>query len=314
MWEKLKVNFYTLTFKPYKFIFVSFITVLLLLALQLILLEVYTRVVIVNTDNQTELLKENNQNYKYAILGTSHTNYVPILAELNYSIFNYGKSYTYPIVMYEKVKKLIQYSSQLDCIIVEADDHQFYDFSYETSSIYAIYSSLLYEQNSFINFYSLDREIASTLHRKILSGFKEKLFENKNLEVVVSWTNLNGEEQLKQVIERYDFFGYKYNSVMNKNSLMYYEKTIELALSNNIKVILIRHPLTNVYLNNMYPNIKYELDNYLLYLAKKYSLDIFDYRYVFSHMQELFANSDHLNEEGIKEFAEILNHQLTKEK
>ena len=306
------MNFYISTFNNKKFLSIAFITTLFLIVIQFIALEYYTREKVAVMDEQTKSLISKH-NYKLALLGTSHTSYGAEMNKIDNEMFDYGNAYTYPIVMYQKTKMLIELNPKLKYLLIEADYHQFYEFSYETDTIYTEYAFLLkdIETGNENIFYSLNRELAPTLHRraiKTMLGFDNVVIgvQNKNPD----WSKLTQFQRDKKVVSKYNFFKFFNNKKMNKYSVDYYQKTIELAQKNNIEVILIRHPLTNEYLNNMYPKMKTDVDRLIDKLSNKYNLKKFDYRYIFKDKQNLFGDMDHLNKNGIQKFAKILTNDI----
>ena len=293
------MNFYISTFSNKKFLSIVFVITLFFVIVQFIVLEYYTREKLVVMRPQTKTLMENHNN-KLALLGTSHTNYGAEMNKIDNEMFDYGESYTYPIVMYQKLQKLIALNKNLKYLLVEADYHQFYEFSFTESTIYTKYVALLkdIETGNENLFYSLNRGIYPILYRRILKD-KDK-----------DWSKLTQSEKDKKNLSRYNFFKFTNDKTMNENSLDYYQKTIELAQKNNIEVILIRHPLTNEYLNNMYPKMKTDVNRLIDKLSRKYNLKKFDYRYIFKDKQNLFGDMDHLNKNGIQKFAKILTNDI----
>lgn len=305
------MNFCTSTFNKKRFILLSFALAITGVLIQFLILEYFTRTKIVVEDKQTIELNKIKEDFYLGLLGTSHTNYGNEMMKLNKNMFDYGSSYTYPIVMFQKTKKLIEVNPSLKYLILEADYHQYYDFSYTQSTIYTKYAYLLKNINTGNEdmFYSLNREIAPTLHKRIINGIKSRVLGtniNKKDKKDIDWSILSQEERDRSTYARFNFFKFSKTKSMNKNSLDYYEKTINLAKENNIEVILIRHPLANEYLNYMYPNMKKEVDKYIDKLQTTYNLKLIDFRNIFKDKQELFSNQDHLNKIGQKEFSRIL--------
>jgi len=305
------VYFCTLTFNKKRFIPLSFALAITGLLIQFLILEYFTRTTIVVEDQQTIELNKIKENFYLALIGTSHTNYGNEMMKLNKNMFDYGSAYTYPIVMFQKTKKLIEVNPSLKYLILEADYHQYYDFSYTQSTIYTKYAYLLKNIHTGNEdmFYSLNREIAPTLHKRIINQISSRMFGvniNKKDIKDINWSSLSQEARDRTTYARFNFFKFSQIKSMNKNSLNYYEKTINLAKKNNIEVILIRHPLTNEYLNYMYPNMKEEVDQYIDKLQTTYNLKVLDFRNIFKDKQELFENQDHLNKIGRKEFSRIL--------
>ena len=300
------MNFYISTFSNKKFLSIVFVITLFFVIVQFIVLEYYTREKVVVMRPQTKTLMENHNN-KLALLGTSHTNYGAEMNKIDNEMFDYGESYTYPIVMYQKLQKLIALNKNLRYLLVEADYHQFYEFSFTESTIYTKYAALLkdIETGNENLFYSLNRGIYPILYRRILKAIKFRIKDKDK-----DWSKLTQSEKDKKNLSRYNFFKFTNDKTMNENSLDYYQKTIELAQKNNIEVILIRHPLTNEYLNNMYPKMKTDVNRLIDKLSRKYNLKKFDYRYIFKDKQNLFADTDHLNKNGIQKFAKILTNDI----
>ena len=272
------MNFYISTFNNKKFLFLVFTVTLLMIIMQFLFLEYYTREKTLVMDPQTKRLVEKH-NYKLALLGTSHTNYGDEMNKIDSEMFNYGMAYTYPIVMYQKMKKLIAFNPNLKYLLVESDYHQFYDSSFTESAIYTTYAFLLKDIKTGNEnlFYSLNREIAPTLHKRIFVNLKSRIWDldkskNDPKPYEGDWSKVSQKLRNKYNMARYNSFGFSNDSEMNENSIDYYQKTIELAQKNNIKVILIRHPQTNEYLENMYKNIKINVDKYIDVLSIKYNL------------------------------------------
>ena len=105
---------------------------------------------------------------------------------------------------------------------------------------------------------------------------------------------------------------YKNKSGMNKDVLLDYENTIKHALDNNIKVILIRHPITPEFSSLLDDKIKNDVNEYIQKISIQYNLKILDYRNVFKLKQYYFLNQDHLNIDGEKEFSTILTNDIIK--
>ena len=308
------MNFYISTFSNKKFLSIVFVITLFFVIVQFIVLEYYTREKLVVMRPQTKTLMENHNN-KLALLGTSHTNYGAEMNKIDNEMFDYGESYTYPIVMYQKLQKLIALNKNLRYLLVEADYHQFYEFSFTESTIYTKYVALLkdIETGNENLFYSLNRELAPRLHRVILDTILDNIksrIKDKDKDKDKGWSKLTQSKKDEKTLGRYNFFKFTNDKTMNENSLDYYQKTIELAQKNNIEVILIRHPLTNEYLNNMYPKMKTDVNRLIDKLSRKYNLKKFDYRYIFKDKQNLFGDMDHLNKNGIQKFAKILTNDI----
>lgn len=312
------MNSYTLIFKSKFFVLFSILIILIILGIYILSLEIFARKYIVSSklDSNSTKLIETGKNFQISLLGTSHTNYGPKLMEINKLFFQYGQAYTYPHIMYAKAKMLLEYAPNLKYIIIEADMHQFYDFS-RTKSSFTTFGEILKRTESGFNKFilsSFDPEIKPILHDRVL----KELFNVKKSDVpkkvndtqkVIPWYEKIEDERISLSKARQKFFGYN-NPNMNQDSLEYFEKTIQLFLSNNIKVILIQHPIDKLYYEIMDETIKKQVDEYVSQISKKYNLKILDYKNIYFENPEYFANQDHLNGIGIDKFSKLLNDNL----
>lgn len=97
----------------------------------------------------------------------------------------------------------------------------------------------------------------------------------------------------------------------NPNSISDYISILKTLKSNHKQVILIKYPVSNQYLEelNKVENIseEYKLLNETLDLN---GYVILDYSNIFNNSQEYFADMDHLNYQGAKEFSRIVVNDL----
>ena len=303
------MNFYTSIFNGKKFLKVSLAVIFFMLIMQFIALEYFARYI---NEKETVIIPVPN-NISLAIIGTSHASYGLELVRIDPSIFHYIGSYTFPIIMHKKLQNLIKDAPGLKYLLLEADYHQFYDFSYLTPRIYSRHSHLFGDSSN--TFISLEKEVSMALHNKLLEHLfnKIKIKQKKSTVTQNNWAEVDQDKRTKQTQQRYTFYGFSNEKSMNIHSIDYYEKTIELALKNDIEVILIRHPSSNDYLNSMYPKMTIDVGRLIDNLSEKYNLKKFDYRYYFKDKQHLFADMVHLNEGGVDEFSKLLiNDIITK--
>lgn len=313
------MNFYTLTFKSKFFVFFSILIILIILSIYIVCIEIFVRKYIVTSklDNQSVRLIETGKNFKISLLGTSHTDYGDKLMKINNLFFHYGQAYTYPHVMYAKTKMLLEYAPNLKYIIIEADMHQFYDFSMNNKSSASRFGEILKRSESSSDKFilsSFDPEIKPILHDRLLKEiFNVKKInvpkKTNDTQVIVPWHQKIEDEKISLSKARHKSFGYD-NTNMNQKSLEYFEKTIQLFLSNNIKIILIQHPIDKLYYELMDDTIKKQVDGYISQISKKYNLKILDYKNIYFENSEYFYNQDHLNSLGIDKFSKLLNDDL----
>lgn len=313
------MNFCTSTFKSKTFVVIFVAVLAFSLLVQLVGLEYYTRTEILGIDGQTKALMETGSQYDTIILGTSHTNYEGKLHKIDGKVFGYGYPYTYPVVMYAKVKKIIEYAPNVKRIVMEADTHQFFAFSHHNSSTYATYHYLLknVQGGDATLLYSLDKEIAPGLHKKMIKDWLRKIFKRVKKSVThekseghTVWSELPESTRTAAAQRRVAYFGFREDDAMNTDSLDYFEKAIRLAREHNIGVVLIRHPLTKEYLRALYPKIQHDVDVYLAKLAQQKGVEVLDLRHVFDANQSLFANQDHLNYEGQEAISKLIAERL----
>ena len=95
-------------------------------------------------------------------------------------------------------------------------------------------------------------------------------------------------------------------SELKKVQVDYFEKTIQLALKNNITVIVVRSPIWKKNYKAILGTNSYKDYNAKIYeLTKKYDLKTYDYELtnsIVEYKQSDFLNSQHLNYKGSLKF------------
>jgi len=100
-----------------------------------------------------------------------------------------------------------------------------------------------------------------------------------------------------------------------KDALIYFRKTIELCQSHQIKVIGIKYPVTNYYLNTLNHFCGEEMlnnppqDKILL----EYNIPIWDFEDLYLNRHDYFFDSHHMNERGKTAFTVVLKNKIINE-
>jgi hypothetical protein len=313
------VSFYISTSKYFRFVFISLLSIVSASIAYFAFAEnyAYNRILASQEKNHYRLL-ENGSSYDNIIMGTSHTNYTNKIARK--TLFSYGRPRTYPVIMYIKLKHILKNAPNIKHIIIEADAHQFYDWShlsdksrykllFDDNYLKDINSKLIIETKDAIEsrgFISTNDEIAPIIHKKLLIDLLPVYKKKKKKKIRKQWHKFSEEARNKKAIKRLKHFNLYNNKEMNKTSKYFYEKTISTAIKNNIKVTLIRHPMTNEYLSLMNERVVKDVDEYIYTLSRKYALKSLDYRFIFKDNQSYFENQDHLHPSSFEKFNNIL--------
>jgi len=120
---------------------------------------------------------------------------------------------------------------------------------------------------------------------------------------------LKPEEALPRVLQRH----FKDNYAVNDILAEYFFRTIDMCLKNNVRVVLVRYPISRLYdkvVHQLY-SLK-EFDRLIDHVRQKYpDIRILDARSLYSSQEEqLFYDFDHLNEKGAYEFSRYMNDYL----
>lgn len=102
------------------------------------------------------------------------------------------------------------------------------------------------------------------------------------------------------------------NSLFDPLGLYYLEKSIELCKEKNVKLIFIKYPSTDYFINEFIlfcgkNTVAFPLQDEII---RKHGLEIWNYEQTFASRYELFFDSHHMNAKGKKEFSELLNARI----
>ena len=134
----------------------------------------------------------------------------------------------------------------------------------------------------------------------IRSYFQSMVLTTK---VSINWNLLTPEEQNISAQSRFiEQFNYENKSEQLTETLI---RIIELCKENNIEIIGIQFPLSEVYFAKIGDK---SFGANAIFM--KNQLKVYDYRELFFKHDDFFMNQDHLNEIGSKEFVKILSKKL----
>lgn len=116
--------------------------------------------------------------------------------------------------------------------------------------------------------------------------------------------------------EKYAYEAIRINFV-NRNSYdtisyKYLERTLALCQANNIEVVAIKYPVTSYYFEAYNELISEEKWNTRIFdeLLKANNVEVLNFEQIYFKKDELFRDTHHLNEDGKKQFSELLKRTL----
>jgi len=233
---------------------------------------------------------------------------------INYACFNYSIIIDFDI--HRKINFLLSKKVKIETIYLTADDHT---LSLLRESKNNTDRSILFLTNiDFDDFYSFFKERylkyyipifsqneISLIRRSIKGGLKkifsadkgEKAANNKKSQLL--WHELSSEQKFQAAEAR------KSNHFPSNEKSLKLEETlidiIKLCNKNNIKLIGLKFPLANEYIQVL-GETTYNSDKIL----KEHGITVLDFRRIFIKNPEFFANQDHLNNKGGEKFSELL--------
>ncbi|MFH0923454.1 MAG: DUF1574 family protein [Candidatus Falkowbacteria bacterium] len=258
---------------------------------------------------------------KILFLGDSHILLGVDPAQIKNS-FNYASGGENYVQTYYKLESLIKEGFMPEIIVLPIDLHSFSSFRTDR------FDNEWYWRK-FINFYKLayqERKL-SLLNNEIngIFSFKGKGLQllkpadlSKLSEIQRGYTPSNSDfsknrDRRKAAADRVASHLEKCE-VIDSVLLDYFYKILDLAKEKNIKVALVKYPLTEEYYEETKKYIPdaEEYYNSALHKINSYgSINIFDYQLLYSGKPELFKDSDHLNSAGAAEFSKLLKKSLT---
>ena len=235
-------------------------------------------------------------NYDSYLLADSHG--TPIGTQLEkYGIYNFSAASDSYFDMLIKIKYLIKHTN-LERIFITVDDHTLSPYRENTNNLER--SSYFIISEDYSNVFKgigikLDKFLV--LLNPGIRGIIRSYFQSMVLttKVSINWNLLTPEEQNISAQSRFiEQFNYENKSEQLTETLI---RIIELCKENNIEIIGIQFPLSEVYFAKI--GDKSFGANAIF---KKNQLKVYDYRELFFKHDDFFMNQDHLNEIGSKEF------------
>lgn len=263
-----------------------------------------------------EIQYSQSSNFNILIMGDSHAAY-----GLNPTFINNSFNFANPLESYDqtffKLKKII-FEKNISIILIPFDYHSFSDYRSEK------YKDIWYWSN-YLNYSEL--EILSEKDYKflfILNNFPIlgngadfiNLFISEKTNISNGWFSSNKNFNNINPKLRQDLSDdrvlrqFPNKKMIDKKLLLYFNKTINLALGNNISIFLVKYPISIEYQNSISnlnnSNFYYDLENNI----DDYNITILDYQNLFDTNQNYFFDQDHLNSIGAKNLSILINLNL----
>jgi hypothetical protein len=294
-------------------------------------LEVFTRKILIPNDiiNQKEqMLLNKKDNIKIISLGDSHTMYNMNINSPEY--FNFGISSEPVPIWYFKLKWLIKNNPKLKSVLLQADYHIFSDcrtkdVEYLTKQ-YVKYIDEKVDNNlgnyplpgysGKITFYSMQinysKIVLKSFFNYIVGSFKKPDILDNGSFVKESGNSpfLSKQEKIEKAKIRFENH-FSCGSAINQGLVDYYEKIIKLANDNNIKIFLVRYPLSEEYIA-LAGNMETEFSDLLGYFSEKYKISILDYKNEFCGIDNAFESPDHLSGQFAEKLGDIVFNDMKK--
>jgi len=296
-----------------------------------IVLEIFTRTVL-SSKNSVEIQYEmllSKKNIKLLGIGDSH-----MARALNLdkdTFFNFSLPGENSVIMYMKLKKVLESGLRPDMVLLSADYHQFTDYRIDNIK-YNAYEKYIDEnlssmatlqqinikddKKSFLYKMGLQQfksDIAPGIFRALyqyisnpIQNNSEKSFTEHGAILSYGSDNISDSIILQRMAEQ------KLNQkskILNRKLQYFYEESINLCQQYGIRPLLIRFPVTKRYLYFIDIDIRKQIDAYYKYLTDRYSVEEMDYS-EFIRENKYFEDQDHLNADGARIFSEALVNHL----
>lgn len=198
-----------------------------------------------------------------------------------------------------KIKYLINNNKKIDTILLTYDDHMFQSYRENLNNNHI--SSHL-NSNSLIN----DIILMSKYSEKYISIFQEslsyrfgKIFKKEDFKVEDNFNNETFEQKQINVKNRLN----QQYTTLSVSQQSYFKDIIDLSISNNFKIIIVKFPLPKTFLKEKNKIFKEKLT------SKTTGLTLFDFS---EHIPDdnFYRDQDHLNLVGKQEFVKLLLDKL----
>lgn len=245
---------------------------------------------------------------KIIFLGDSHVESIKLL-NLSSEVGNLAYGADGIDEMYIKVLTMIKFNKNLETVFIATEPQIFNDVSSPNSTFLNKY---LLKIDDTLNVYNksklnliteklplLNDSYISYVMNAIYSSFKS----TNTSENEIKWSERSNEERAKIATETGKS---DHNAIMNnESSKIIYKEIIEICKLNNIKVIGIRFPVNENYINQSSNEDTKKVNDFIKTLNLNYHLD---YSKEFTN-PKYFKDQDHLNITGLNEFVKIIFEQ-----
>lgn len=246
-----------------------------------------------------------NTQSKIVFLGDSHVETIKLL-DLSSNVGNLAYGADGVDEMYIKVLTMLKLNKQLEHIFIATEPQIFSDVDSPNSTFLNKY---LLQIEDTLNVYNKSKlnlitEKLPLLNDSYISYFMNEIYtsfkpedDSKN---GIEWSQRSNEERVEIATKTGKS---DHSSVMSNKTLKEtYRIIVEACKLNNIKVVGIRFPVNENYINQCSKDDLKEVDDFIETLNLDYNLD---YSTLYSN-PEYFDDEDHLNETGIEKFSKII--------
>ena len=228
-----------------------------------------------------------------------------------YGVANFSSNSDNYVDILRKVKYLIRHTS-VKRIYISADDHMLSSYRERTNNQdisivlsapedynnYALYIKERYLKYYIVLFQPVVRTIVRTKYEAwVTNNLFARNAETSNKER--SWDSRPEVEKMTKASERYlQQFPDQIQSTSMYRSL---NEIITFCKENKVELLGIKFPLTKEYMLAA-TNTPFQTDS----VFRSHSISILDYRDLYKDNAGFFRNQDHLNDEGGRQFSEML--------
>jgi hypothetical protein len=235
-------------------------------------------------------------NYDSYLFADSHG--TPIGNQLEkYGIYNFSAASDSYFDMLIKIKYLIKHTN-IERIFITVDDHTLSPYRENANNLErSSYFIISEDYSNVLKGIGIKLDKFLVLLNPGIRGIVRSYFQSMVLTTKVSknWNLLTPEEQNISAQSRFiEQFNYENKSEQLTETLI---RIIELCKENNIEIIGIQFPLSEVYFAKIGDK---SFGANAIFM--KNQLKVYDYRELFFKHDDFFMNQDHLNEIGSKEF------------
>ena len=308
-----------------KFIIKLLIFLVLLCAVNFAFNRYFKQYVIKNQDIFRKDIQFDNYNdtLKYLLMGDSHiqNGINPLIFRKSFNFSSANENY---IQTYYKLKAIIEKKNRIpEYIFLPVDLSSFSSFrtdrfKYDTYWVqYIDYFELakikkdrIYIDKWFIGNYISYIEGYEYAYRFLLGEKSELILgykpRKRDRSIFVDRIR-NARARVNLYFKDYTYF--------DQDLVLFFKRILGLCSQNNIKVILIKMPVSKIYYNLAVSIVdKDSLNNNINKIICKYPglVRTLDYQKLFFDNPEYFDNPDHLNDKGATDLSRILNDRLNK--